>query len=402
MEGTVKILRDENAQALVITALTMTLLVASLGLAVDVGMLFRARRQLQIAADAAATAGAQQLLYNQDPTSAADSAAAANGEQNGVNNTTVTVNNPPQSGNFTSSQDVQVVIQQDAPTYFMRVLGINTIPINAQAIATDAKAGSGCIYLMAPSGTGLSIQGDYNIDATGCGIYVNSNSPDALDVTGSGGLIDAPYLNVVGGSNGQTTQPTEQTTGVLPVSNPLGNITGPTPGNGGCASTSSATSITGAFAANDGGAVCFTNPVSLSDASLGAGVYVFESGVTVSGTVTISNGTLDLYGGSLNQDSNSLLNITAPTSGTYNGIAILQPANNSSELQVQFGSSNQVLDGYIYAPSASVYVQDHGGGVTAGGIIADSMVVQSSTIHIPSYNAAHPDTTPIRSVALIE
>ncbi|MGC8548072.1 MAG: pilus assembly protein TadG-related protein [Acidobacteriaceae bacterium] len=397
-----KILRDENGQALVLTALTMTLLVASLGLAVDVGMLFRARRQLQTAADAAATAGAQQLIYNQSATSAADNAAAANGEPNGVNSTTVTVNNPPQSGSFTSNNDVQVVIQQAAPTYFMRVLGINTIQLTAQAVATDAKAGSGCIYLMAPSGTGLSIQGDYNIDATGCGIYVNSSSPDALNVTGNGGLIDAPFLNVVGGSNGQTTKPTAQTTGVLPVSNPLGNITGPTPGNGGCTTTSSATSITGSFAAADGGAVCFTNPVSISNASLGAGTYVFESGVTVSGTVTISNGTLDLYGGALNQDSNSLLNITAPTSGDYNGIAILQPANNSSELQVQFGSSNQVLDGYIYAPSASVYLQDHGGGVTAGGIIAYSMVVQSSTIHIPSYNVAHPGTTPVRSVALVE
>lgn len=402
MEGTVKIIRGENGQALVLTALTMSLLVASLGLAVDVGMLFRAKRQLQTAADAAATAGAQQLIYAQTATAAADNAAADNGEQNGINNTTVTVNNPPQSGAFTSNHYVQVVIQQAAPTYFMRVFGVDTIHLTAQAIATDAKAGAGCIYLMAPSGTGLAIQGDYNIDATGCGIYVNSSSPDALNVTGSGGLIDAPFLNVVGGSNGQTTKPTAQTTGVLPVSNPLGNITGPTPSNGGCTTTSSATSITGSFSADDGGAVCFTNPVSLSNASLGAGTYVFEGGVTVSGTVTISNGTLDLYGGALNQDSNSLLNITAPTSGTYNGIAILQPANNSSQLQVQFGSSNQVLDGYIYAPSASVYLQDHGGGVTAGGIIAYSMVVQSSTIHIPSYNVAHPGTTPVRSVALVE
>ena len=397
-----KILRDESGQALVVTALTMTLLIASLGMAVDIGMLFRAKRQLQTAADAAATAGALRASYKLPAAPAADSAATANGVQNGVNGTTITVNDPPQSGTFASSNYVQVVIQQPTPTFFMSLFGVHSVPVTAQAIASDAHSGSGCIYLMAPSGTGLSIQGDYNVDATGCGIYVNSSSPDALNVTGNGGLIDAPFLNVVGGSNGQTTRPTAQTTGVLPVSDPFGNITGPTPDNGGCTTTSSATSITGNYSAEDGGAVCFTNPVSLSNASLGAGTYVFESGVSVSGTVNISSGTLDLYGGALNQTSNSLLNITAPTSGAYNGIAILQPANNSSQLQVQFGSSNQVLDGYIYAPAASVYLQDHGGGVTAGGIIAYSMVVQSSTIHIPSYNVAHPGTTPVRSVALVD
>lgn len=401
-----KILRDENGQALVLTALTMTVLVAALGLAVDVGMLFRARRQLQTAADAAATSGALQLSYGQSATTAADNAAAANGAQNGVNGTSVTVQSPPLSGPFASAGYVQVAIQQSAPTYFMRVFGINAVNIATQAIATDAKPGTGCIYLMAPSGTGLSIQGDYNVNATGCGIYVNSSSPDALNVTGNGGLIDAPYLNVVGGSNGQTTKPTAQTTGVLPVSNPLGNISGPTPGNGGCANTSSATSITGDYSSSDddggGGAICFSNPVSLSNANLGSGIYVFENGVTVSGTVNITSGTLDVYGGSLTQSSNSLLNITAPTSGAYNGIAILQPANNSSQLQVQFGSSNQTLDGYIYAPSATVYLQDHGGGVTAGGIIAYSMVVKASTVTIPSYNHCHPDTTPVRSVALVD
>ena len=397
-----KILRSESGQSLALTALTMTLLLGALGLAVDTGMLFRAKRQLQTAADAAATAGALNLIYGNSATTAADSAAAANGATNGVNGTTVTVNSPPQSGKFASAGYVQVIIHKPAPTYFMRMFGIDSVGISAQAIAGDSQPGGGCMYLMADSGTGLSIQGDYNINATGCGIYVNSSSSDALNVTGSGGIISAPYLDVVGGSNGQTTQPTAQTTGVLPVSNPMGNITGPTPANGGCTNTSSATSITGDYSAGDSGAVCFTNPVSLSNADLGPGTYVFEDGVSVSGTVNVYSGTLDLYGGTLNQASNSLLNITAPTSGPYNAIAILQPAFNTNQLQVQFGSSDQILDGYIYAPSATVYLQDHGGGVTAGGIIASSMVVKSSTVHIPSYNAAHPDTTPVRSVALVE
>ena len=46
------------------TALSMTVLVGFLALAIDVGMLFRAKRNMQIAADAAAIAGALDYKYN--------------------------------------------------------------------------------------------------------------------------------------------------------------------------------------------------------------------------------------------------------------------------------------------------------------------------------------------------
>jgi hypothetical protein len=144
--------------------------------------------------------------------------------------------------------------------------------------------------------------------------------------------------------------------------------------------------------------------------TLDSGLYVFENGVTIptGATVTVNGGTLDLYGvgssaGTLNQASNSILNITAPTtSGTYNGIAILQPASNTTDLQVQFGSNNETLDGMIYAPGAKVSLQDNGGGVTASGVFANTMFIKSSTLNIPSYSAAHPTTTPLKQVSLVE
>jgi hypothetical protein len=139
----------------------------------------------------------------------------------------------------------------------------------------------------------------------------------------------------------------------------------------------------------------------LTGATLGAGTYVFEKGVTLSGTVTVNSGTIDVYSGTFTQ-GNAILNVTAPTSGTYNGIALMQPATNTTDLQVQFGSSNQTLDGYIYAPGAEVYLQDHGGGTTTTGIVAKSMFDKASTITIPSYDAAHPTTTENRVVTLVE
>src|SRR5215472_15397466 len=129
---------------------------------------------------------------------------------------------------------------------------------------------------------------------------------------------------------------------------------------------------------------------------------MFENGVTISGTLTINSGTLDIYGGSFNQPSNTLVNITAPTSGTYDGIAIMQPANNTNQLQVQWGSNNQVFDGYIYAPGAEVYLQDSGGGTTYSGIVANSMFDKTSQITIPSYDKHHPSTSRNRVVTLVE
>ena len=111
------------------------------------------------------------------------------------------------------------------------------------------------------------------------------------------------------------------------------------------------------------------------------------------------------------QDTNSNLNITAPTTlGQWNnGIAVLVPPGNTSYtptganvLTIQFGSSNQTLSGYIYAPNVQLSLHDHGGGVTATGIVAANLSVLSGVVSLPSYNAANPLTTPLRVVSLVE
>lgn len=60
--------RHERGQVLALTGLLLLGIIAAVGLAVDAGLLFSARRSLQGAADAAVTAGAQQInvsLYRQ-------------------------------------------------------------------------------------------------------------------------------------------------------------------------------------------------------------------------------------------------------------------------------------------------------------------------------------------------
>src|SRR5690349_14375117 len=86
--------RGEEGQILVITAFCLIALMGFMALAIDVGLLFRAQRHIQIAADAAATAGAIDYYYNgvTNVTDVAKRAAADNGFTDGTDGVAVTVN----------------------------------------------------------------------------------------------------------------------------------------------------------------------------------------------------------------------------------------------------------------------------------------------------------------------
>ena len=415
-------LKDESGNVLVISALSMTALLGFMALATDVGILFCSKRNMQIAADAAAVAGSLDYLYNGSTSSAitaAKSASGANGVTDGSNGSTVTINLPPADGpNAGSSGFVEAQVSKPRTTILMGMFGFKTMTVSARAVAATPNYGQACIWLMAPTGTGLSLQGSYDIEAPGCGIYVNSPDANALSVTGGGGTVNAEFLDVVGNSTSvHATSPTTPTLDAAPRKSPWGNLEGPTESNGGCTTIdSTTTTVSGdqsGSAPGLGSAICYQKAVTLSNATLGPGVYMFEKGVTLSGTVTVNGGTIDTYGGSFNQPSNTILNITAPTSGTYDGIAVMMPASNTTGtcahpgtstpcLQVQFGSNNQTLDGYVYAPGAEVYLQDNGGGVTATGVVAYTMFDKASTVTITSYDKKHPKTTRNRVVALVE
>ncbi len=402
-------IRDESGQTLVLTALLLTVLMGFMALAIDVGILFRAQRKVRTAADAAAVAATLDYLYFGSSTSAAAAGKAAssqNGITDGVNGNVVTISAPPVDGpNANDTGFVEAVVQQPNPTFFMKMFGFNSVTVAARAVGGTPTSGEACIWLMATSGTALSLKGSYKVLAPSCGIYVNSPSSNALSVTGNGGSLTATFLDVVGSStSNHATSPTAPTLNAPVRKNPWGDLTGPTPTNGDCTTTdTTTTSITGTLAGPGlNNAICYTQAMTLNNATLGAGTYMFENGVTISGTVTVNSGTLDVYGGTFNQNSTSILNISSPDSGTYNGIAIMQPATNQTALQVQFGASNQTLDGYIYAPGAVVSLHDSGGGITATGIVAWSMSSQTSQLTIPSYDAKHPTTNVNRIVTLVE
>jgi len=409
-----KIRSDESGQMLILTALFSMVMFGFLGLSIDVGLLFHAKRKLQIAADAAATAGALDFYYNasaSSATTAAQNAAASNGVTDGSNGVVVTVDTPPADGpNLGRSGFVEAVITQPNPTFFMKMFKFDSVDVVARAVAGTPGPSENCVYILDPKKDyAMDLEGSFDVSASHCGVIVDSTSQYALEFTGSGGSLSAGAVSVVGGVGGQSSDSTPTpVTGAAPVNDPL-DLTGPVP-PGGCTETSSATSLTGAVTGpGTGSAICYTQAVSLNNVTLGAGIYVFENGVTTNGTITSGTGgtTLDVYGGALAMNTGTVLSLVAPTSGPTNGIALMEPASNNNSITIQKGNASGSLMGIIYAPSAQLYLQDSGGD-TSGGIslttdlIVDTLFDKTATISIDSYSEANPDTTPLRAVELVE
>lgn len=128
--------RGEVGQALVWTAVMLPLFLSVIGLAIDAGTVFDARRELQNVADSAARAGAMQIdqtVYRQssgtavvlDTAAARQAAAQYVASQGGL---AATINVGP--------QQVEVEVSRNVPLSFLRLVGIGTVRVTASAPAS--------------------------------------------------------------------------------------------------------------------------------------------------------------------------------------------------------------------------------------------------------------------------
>jgi Flp pilus assembly protein TadG len=127
----------EVGQALVWVAVMLPLFLSVIGLSIDAGTLFDARRELQNVADSAARAGAMQIDQSTyrassggtvvlDPATARQVAAQyVNSQGAGL---AATIDVGPKS--------VVVQVSRSVPTSFLRLVGIGTVRISATAPAT--------------------------------------------------------------------------------------------------------------------------------------------------------------------------------------------------------------------------------------------------------------------------
>lgn len=266
---------------------------------------------------------------------------------------------------------VTVRVTQLVPQLFSAVLGNPTGKVAARATGAVTPA-AGCVYVLDPSSAASYYQNGSTTFTSACGIFVDSNNPQAMQNSGNA-VVNASEYDVVGGVDWHGTITPDPNVGVPPFPDPLRNLPVPSP----CSSTGGC-----------GAADCSAHPNRLvvnSDVTLSPGTYC--GGIAVkNATVTFSPGKYILVGGGLStQDTNSHVRgsevffyntynsskaygpfafnansdvqLSAPTSGTYSGILAFQDRNccTAGSVTESFqGGATSFYEGAIYYPKSIV------------------------------------------------
>ncbi len=406
-------------------SLALAALMGISALAVDVGELWTTRRLMQNAADAAAMAGADEVAIDGSKTqvvAAAKAASAQNGFTDGSSTlassskVSVAVYDPPQSGPYaTNSNAVQVVVSQTQPTYFIRVLGWQNVPVSTAAVGLTVSGGS-CVYALDPTASGtVTVTGTASLNST-CGIYDNSdNSSSALIVSG-GGVLQAPLVGVVGGTtvNGGGSSP--PTTGIAAFGDPLAWEAEPTVGQ--CTSyhvQNISTSQTlnpglycGGLKLNAGANVTFNPGTYIMN---GGGLTILAGATATGSSVTFfltgqntSNGSANAYGG-IQIAGSATVNLSAPcdsSSGGIEGMLFFQDrAMTNGAGSVINGGANSSFTGALYFPTTALSYSGNSGSNQYTLVVADTLTV-AGTANINNNYGCLANGSLIKNAALAQ
>jgi len=392
---------SERGQAAVIIALTMTAMLMVLGLAVDAGQLYVARRTAQEAADAGAYAGAV-VLY-QGGTAAQARAAAVNdvgrngfvhGGDGGL--TSVVINLPPASGpNVGNSTYIEVLISTEVRTALVPAQSQLNL-VSVRGVAGAEPLNNGYAIMALDRGDTLDSmfvgpQGTVYID--GAGILVNSTNGEAADNNGTGNIAVAePYgTDVAGGTEGEWPN---ATTGAPQRPDPFAGYPKP---------SVSGLSLYTSLPAAVGGVITLypgIYDVAISAAGgtvirLNSGVYITKRGINGAGNADLQSlaggvfifNTLTGYPGATGTCASIKLtgnaaSILAPlTTGPYAGLLFYQDPACTAQFVIA-GNGTLAASGTIYLPTAQFYMDGSNATLTGSQLVANTVNIQNGNISI--------------------
>jgi hypothetical protein len=408
------------------------------GLAVDIGYLQWQRLKAQVAADAAANGAVIELRRgsnSQTIVTAGQADAALNGFTNGANSATVTINNPPQNGSLAgNSSAVEAIVTAPVNTFFLAVVGLSQATVSARAVSMiGAGTGGGCVYaLSATASRAFQIDGG-NTDYLSCGLSVASSSSTALHMEGSAVLYmkNNAGVSVVGGLDltGQTkilnfnTGKSVTPTKLSSLSDPLASVAAPSTNGMTVRSMTNKYYDMNAKPTNNTiqpGVYCGGLTIGNTGSNtftLASGVYVMAGGgfifnsqakITGAGvTIYTTSGANSGVAGCNSAyspftiDGGAQVSLSAPTSGSLEGILIFQDRSITTSVASQFvGNSNTTMNGAIYLLHAPL---TYSGTNSAGGyqiLVTDTLTVSGNSTLNNDYSSLQ-DGSPIRQNVLL-
>ncbi|MGH6839498.1 MAG: TadE/TadG family type IV pilus assembly protein [Methylocella sp.] len=434
---------DNKGVVAVVIALTIPVLAGLAALAVDTSVWSSAKNSAQGAADAAAMSAVAAATAGSGSTQIQNEVYASSalaGFTNGQKGVTVTINNPPKSGGFTTNSNAyEVIITQPQTRFFAGVLGAAPT-ISGRAVALVA-GNPACILALDPLASAVDdvgLSGGATIVATKCAVAANSSNGTAVALSG-GSSLKASNLNVVGNysvTGGATivTPPTIIKTGAPVTKDPYASLAVPSFSSSPCSPLFSVSGgHSGAITAgcydgisvSGGGTLTMAagnyvinggNGISLSGGStvtMGAGIYTINAPGSGNGFVLSGGNTVNASGGvsivltnntgitskwgTVNISGGATLNLTAPSSGPMQGVALYMDRNAPANSDNFSGGSSMSITGSLYLPSQPV---SYSGGSSTGSaclqLIAlkvsfsggSSFGVSCGTLNVPGFQSS--------------
>jgi putative Flp pilus-assembly TadE/G-like protein len=422
---------SEGGQAIVMIAIVFMALLFVVGLAIDSGQLFSAKRTQQEAADAAAFAGAVVLYQGGtvlQATTAAITDAATNGFVNGVNSTTVTVNgsatassNAPTAGAYAGESPVKhvevIIVRQVKTTLVPAEAAFN--PVRARGVAGAEAANNG--YPIMALGTscaapGITVSPNLNLEVYGGGIISNSCNTTSVYGFTSGqdlqicALAPAPCspnaytFDTVGGTTGDTF-PAGVTvhTGAAIAADPYAGYPKPDGKsyNGVSTLPTNPALISGTNTAPEG---IYTSE--LTGVALCHGIYILKggglggdisrdtngthvdpnTGTACDGKVLIYNTTSNFPSSigtcsDVGDGGNHPIVLRPMTTGSYANMGVYQDPACTSDLRVD-GSGSLDAGGTIYLPNGAIRLDGNNATIDGGQLIAKTIDLQNGDLNI--------------------
>lgn len=406
---------DRRGNVIILFALLLPLVVSGIGFGVEVAYWFNQKRSLQTAADAAAVAGSYEIAENRAASVGTVTAREAAGNGWSDANGTITVRSYaynavyPASGSYIAEQKaVEVELTRNENLLFAGWFMSGPVTINARAVGLAISGvNDTCLLSLGASNSAkaLWISGTATVALNSCAVASNSTDSAGIETT-SGLSADCVYS--AGGVSGTPTTTgcsgprTNQVAVADPyeaiVTKPLDSDFADCAVNGGDYSLSGAGSMDTIYD-TDGPFCSITVNVVNGTLTMEPGTYYIDRGdLKILGSDVASIGTINALGGvtivfgdstgggdcgGLVIGGSTSLNIAAPTSGDFSGIAVYRSSECDSGAGYTFGGSNDsAITGALYNPSGAVYLTGNGeiGGACMQ-VIADT-VKMTGTISI--------------------
>lgn len=387
-----RLMRDRRGNALMIGAAALPLVLGSAGLATDTIQWALWKRQLQRAADSAAFAG----VYAKFQEGSAQTAVTR--DLNNNNHLWASllsgfpqVSEPADTTTQRYIVEVSLAAQQRLgfSSLFMSAAPVIRVTGRAAAMETDDFC---VVALENTNESGIIIQGSSTVNL-GCGMISNSRSATAsVVVNGVGHIVTAEPVagaGVVQDVNGVTDEESYH----IPQPDPYeGLYSTDIPAGEPCRNRNQhVVSTVGNTTTLSPG--CYSGAASFKftggDYVLQPGVYYLDSidfNIT-GGSVTGDGVTIILTGsnpGQVNMNGNGTVDLTAPTSGPYAKLLLMQSAaatniNNTNTLN---GTASSAFDGTIYFPNQQVTFSGNAGSMTKCAMVVARRVEFSGNTNI--------------------